>query len=81
MYDKYFNALQFTLGANLPKHKGILFSGATAGTVGSAAVRVFNNAGGSASASFLINSSPYILPIQLVAVTSLPGGMTAWYLN
>jgi hypothetical protein len=81
MYDKYFTAIQFSLNTTLPKHKGVLFSGGTAGTPGSVSARVFNNSGGSASASFLINSSPYILPIQLVTVTSLPGGLTAWYLN
>jgi len=78
MYDKYSSALPFTLGAKLPKHKAILFSGATA-TTGAATVRVFTDTGG-ASASIIINSSPYILPIQLVTVGTLPSGVTAWYL-
>lgn len=81
MYDKYFTTLQFSLNTILPKHKGILFSGGTAGTNAAAAVHVFNNSGGTATASILINSSPYILPIQLATVTSLPAGLTAWYLN
>ncbi len=82
MYDKYFVANQFTLGSTkLPKHKGLLFSGATAGTAGGATVHVVTSAGNTAVASILVNSSPFILPLQAYAVTALPGGVTAWYLN
>jgi hypothetical protein len=81
MYDKYFVANSFTLSAaKLPKHKGLMFSGATAGT-GAATLHVFTSAGVTAAASVIISSSPFILPIQVSAVTTLPTGVTAWYLN
>jgi hypothetical protein len=82
MYDKYFVANQFTLGsAKLPKHKGILFNGGTAGTVGTATVHFVTSAGSTLAGSILINSSPYIFPMQVYALTALPGGFTAWYIN
>jgi len=56
MYDKYFVANQFTLGSTkLPKHKGILFNGGTAGTVGSATVHFVTTAGPTLAGSILIN--------------------------
>lgn len=82
MYDKYFVANQFTPGnSKLPKHKGLLFSGATAGTVATSTVHMVTSAGPTLSASLLINSSPYIFPFQVWSVPSLAGGLTAWYIN
>jgi hypothetical protein len=81
MYDKYFTANQFSLGSSkLPKHKGILFSGGTAGTT-SSTIHVVNNSGATAALGLVVNQSPYILPIQIYAVTSLAGGVTAWYIS
>ena len=81
MYDKYFQANQFSLGSSkLPKHKGILFSGGTAGTL-SSTIHVVNNAGATAALGLVVNQSPYILPMQVYAVTTLAGGVTAWYIT
>ena len=81
MYDKYSQANQFSLGSSkLPKHKGILFTGATAGTA-SSTLHVVKIDGATASLSLIVNQSPYILPMQAYAVTALAAGVTAWYLN
>ena len=81
MYDKYFQANQFSLGSTkLPKHKGILFSGGTAGTA-SSTIHVVTPPGATAALGLVVNQSPYILPMQVYAVTALAGGMTAWYIN
>ena len=81
MYDKYFQANQFSLGSTkLPKHKGILFSGGTAGTA-SSTIHVVTTPGATAALGLVVNQSPYILPMQVYAVTALAGGMTAWYIN
>jgi|688.fasta_scaffold253001_5 hypothetical protein len=81
MYDKYAQANQFSLGSSkLPKHKGILFTGATASTPAST-LHVVKLDGSTASLSLVVNQSPYILPMQVYAVTALAGGVTAWYIN
>lgn len=81
MYDKYFQANQFSLGSTkLPKHKGILFSGGTASTAAST-IHVVNNAGATATLGLVVNQSPYILPMQVYAVTALATGVTAWYIT
>jgi hypothetical protein len=81
MYDKYSQANQFSLGSSkLPKHKGILFTGATAGTA-SSTLHVVKIDGATASLSLIVNQSPYIFPMQVYAVTALAGGVTAWYIN
>jgi hypothetical protein len=83
MYDKYFTANQFSLGSSrLPKHKGILFSGGTA-TTGSSTIHVLNNGptGATASIGLVINQSPYILPMQVYAIPTLAGGVTAMYIS
>ena len=82
MYDKYSQANQFSLGSSkLPKHKGILLTGATAGTVAASTLHVVKIDGSTASLSLIVNQSPYILPMQVYAVTALAAGVTAWYLN
>ena len=81
MYDKYFQANSFSLGSSkLPKHKGILFSGGTAGTA-SSTIHIVKNDGATAALGLVVNQSPYILPMQVYAVTALAGGVTAWYIN
>ena len=81
MYDKYFQANQFSLGSTkLPKHKGILFSGGTAGTV-SSTIHLVKVDGATAALGLVVNQSPYILPMQVYAVTTLPAGITAWYIT
>lgn len=81
MYDKYSVANQFSLSTRLPKHKGILFNGGTAGSVGTSTVHFINSAGNTISGSILINSSPFVFPFQVYAITALPAGVTAWYIN
>jgi len=82
MYDKYSQANQFSLGSSkLPKHKGILFTGATAGTAAASTLHVVKIDGSTASLSLIVNQSPYIFPMQAYAVTALAAGVTAWYLN
>ena len=81
MYDKYFQANQFSLGSTkLPKHKGMLFSGGTSGNT-TATLHVVTNAGATAPLNLVFNQSPYILPMQVYAVTTLPAGITAWYIT
>lgn len=82
MYDKYSQANLFSLGSSkLPKHKGILFTGASSSTTTSSTLHVVKIDGSTASLSLLVNQSPYILPMQAYAVTALATGVTAWYLN
>lgn len=80
MYDKYFLVNRLTTGTVLPKHKGLLIGGATAG--GTKFTANFVSSGGvTMSATFDISQSPYILPIQVYSVGTLPAGLTAYYLN
>lgn len=81
MYDKYFSATPLTLGSTkLPKHKGILFSGGTAGGP-SATLHLLNTSGNTISASITVNSSPYFFPMEVYAVPTLSTGLTAFYVN
>ena len=82
MYDKYSQANSFSLGSSkLPKHKGILFTGANSSTTAASTLHVVNINGSTAALSLIVNQSPYILPMQVYAVTALATGVTAWYLN
>lgn len=82
MYDKYFHAKQFTLGlGQLPKHKGILFTGATSGSSGTVTLAFYASGGVTLAGSLLINSSPYIFPMQVYSISALPTGITGWYIN
>jgi hypothetical protein len=82
MYDKYSQANQFSLGSSkLPKHKGILFTGANSTTTAASTLHVVKIDGATASLSLVVNQSPYILPMQVYAVTALAAGVTAWYIN
>ena len=80
MYDKYFQANPITIGSRIPKHKGILFSGGTAGTV-SSTIHLVKVDGATAALGLVVNQSPYILPMQVYTVTTLAPGVTAWYIN
>ena len=79
MYDKYFQANPITIGSRIPKHKGILFSG-TPSVSGITLCLV--SAGITFNTLIIINSTPFILPMQVNTVpTPLPSGITAFYLN
>ena len=81
MYDKYFQANPITIGSKIPKHKGILFSGALAAGVG-VTLSLVNGAGTTFNTAITVNSSPFILPMQVYAIPSaLPTGLTAFYVN
>lgn len=81
MYDKYFQANPITIGTKIPKHKGILFSGGTSGTP-SFNVNFVNTSGITFTASLTINSSPFILPMQVFSIPStLPTGLTGYLVN
>jgi hypothetical protein len=80
MYDKYLLVNPITTGTVLPKHKGLLIAGATAG--GTKFTASFVKAGGlTFSSTFDISQTPYILPIQVYSIPSIPSGLTAFYLN
>lgn len=81
MYDKYSQANPITIGSKIPKHKGILFSGALAAGVG-VTLSMVNRAGATFNTAITVNSSPFILPMQVYAIpTALPSGLTAFYVN
>ena len=79
MYDKYFQANPITFGSRIPKHKGIMFSG---GSAGAGVTLCLVSAGITFNTLITINSTPYILPLQVNTLpTALPLGLTAFYLN
>ena len=81
MYDKYFQANPITIGSKIPKHKGILFSGALAAGSG-VTLSLVNGAGATFNTAITVNSTPFILPLQVYAIPSaLPSGATAFYVN
>lgn len=81
MYDKYFSVNPITIGSKIPKHKGILFSGASA-TTPAITLNFVNSLGNTFSGSLTVNDSPYIFPLQVFSITSaLPAGVTAYYVN
>lgn len=82
MYDKYSTANPLTIGSKISKHKAILFSGATAISPTINVHLIQGGCGATFTASLLINSSPYIFPMEVYAIPSaLPTGVTAYYLN
>jgi hypothetical protein len=81
MYDKYSQANPITIGSKIPKHKGILFSGALAAGAG-VTLSMVNGAGATFNTAITVNSTPFILPMQVYAIpTALPSGLTAFYVN
>ena len=87
MYDKYFEYNPITTNSRLPKHKGILILGGTAGT-SSFNVDFYSEAGGGGApgvtyrAPLTVNISPYILPFQIWGLPSgFATGLTGGYIN
>jgi len=81
MYDKYFQASPITIGSRIPKHKGLLISGALAAGAG-VTLSLVNGAGTTFNTAITVNSTPFILPMQVYAVPfALPTGLTAFYVN
>jgi hypothetical protein len=80
MYDKYNSVTNFTVNTTLPKHKGILISGAS-GSI-SCTIYVAGQTFG-LTAGISVNYPPgtNILPIQVQSVNTIGAGMTAFYLN
>jgi hypothetical protein len=84
MYDKYFEYNPITSNTKLPKHKGILILGATAGGSASFNVDFYSDAGFGITfrAPVTVNISPYILPFQIWGLPSgFASGLTGGYLN
>ena len=81
MYDKYFQANPITIGSRIPKHKGLLISGITGAGAG-ITFSLVNGTGTTFNTAITINSTPYILPLQVYAIPfALPTGATAFYVN
>jgi len=81
MYDKYFQANPITIGSRIPKHKGILFSGALA--VGAGVTLSFVTGSGITMNTLItFNNTPIFFNMQVYAIPSaLPAGLTAFYVN
>lgn len=77
MYDKYNKVTPFTQNSDLPKHKGVLLSNTTSGSIFFHA----NSALGGTVLGGLSFSGPgfHVLPIELARVTQLTG--TGYLLN
>jgi len=81
MYDKYSQANPITIGSRIPKHKGILISGITGAAAG-ITFSLLNNVGSTFNTAITVNSTPFILPLQVYAIPfALPTGATAFYVN
>lgn len=87
MYDKYFEFNPIPSNTRLPKHKGILILGGTAGS-GSFNVDFFSEVGGGGPPGVtyripvLVNRSPFILPFGIWGLPSgFPTGLTGGYIN
>jgi len=84
MYDKYFEYNPFASNTKLPKHKGILILGGTAGSSSAFNVDFYSDAGFGITfrAPVTVNTSPYILPFQIWGLPSgFAGGLTGGYIN
>jgi hypothetical protein len=83
MYDKYSQANPITIGAKIPKHKGILLTGAFGLGSNGVTMTFVNNSGTTFNTvlTFVANTTN-IVPMQAYAIpTALPTGCTAFYLN
>ena len=87
MYDKYFEYNPISSNTKLPKHKGVLIFGGTAGTP-AFNVDFYSEAGGGGApgvtfrSSVTVNTSPYILPFQIWGLPSgFASGLTGGYIN
>lgn len=80
MYDKYsrLNTLP-AAGTAVPKHKGILVSANASATVSFQFATV---SGSTVAAGLTFSAGTSLLPVQVYALnTSLPAGVTAFYVN
>jgi hypothetical protein len=83
MYDKYFQATPITIGSNskIPKHKGLLISGAVSAGTG-ITLSLVNGSGGTFNTAVTFNTTPNFFPMQVYAIPfALPSGVTAFYVN
>lgn len=81
MYDKYSQANPITIGSKIPKHKGILFSGALAAGAG-VTLSLVKSSGGTFNTLVTFNTTPNFFPMEVYAIPSaLPAGLTAFYVN
>lgn len=78
MYDKYFQANPITTGSKIPKHKGILIS-ANAST--NISLNLVNVNGNTFAAGITFAAGPTIFPMQVHSISTIPAGVTAFYLN
>jgi hypothetical protein len=80
MYDKYNSLTPLpAAGTKLPKHKGILISAQDASTV---RFQYMNASGTTFTTGITFSSGSSVLPIEIYALnTSLPTGVTGFYLN
>lgn len=80
MYDKYNSVTNFALNTVLPKHKGILITGAS-GAVSFTVYVAGQTFGLTAGISCQYPAGTDIFPVQVQSVNSLGAGMTAFYVN
>lgn len=79
MYDKYFQATPITIGSKIPKHKGLLISGATLAGI-TMSVQFVNGSGNTFNTNLTFTNSPELLPFQIYAVNAF-NGLTGFYVN
>jgi len=80
MYDKYNSVTNFAVNTVLPKHKGILISGAS-GAVAFTVYVAGQTFGLTAGISCNYPPGTNIFPVQVQSVNTIGAGMTAFYLN
>lgn len=81
MYDKYFQANPITIGSIIPRHKGILFSGATAAGVG-VTLSLMSRTGQTFNTPIRFDNTPNFFPMEVHSIpVALPAGITAFYIN
>jgi hypothetical protein len=80
MYDKYNSLTPLpAAGTRIPKHKGILISSHTTGFV---RFDYLNVTGNTFTTGLTLTSGISILPVEVYSLnTSLPAGVTAYYMN
>jgi len=80
MYDKYNSLTPLpAAGTRIPKHKGILISSDSNGFV---RFNYLNVTGNTFTTGLTLSSGISILPVEVHSLnTSLPAGVTAYYIN
>lgn len=79
MYDKYFQANTITTGSKIPKHKGILVLGGTAGGP-TFSTQLLNQNGLTFNVTMSVTQSPQIIPMQVYAVNAF-NGLTGFWIS